>query len=88
MLRDNDQTSRQSHDLRSGDVKEEESTHVRQRHVKAERYRKILKKDKIAEFLKVGSREPFEFMEDGAPAHRAKSTRKWLDDQGIKRFEG
>ena len=27
-------------------------------------------------------------MEDGAPAHRAVSTRKWLDDQGVKRFEG
>ena len=27
-------------------------------------------------------------MEDGAPAHRAKSTKKWHQDRGVKLFEG
>ena len=27
-------------------------------------------------------------MEDGAPAHRAKSTKKWLEDNKMKKFEG
>ena len=27
-------------------------------------------------------------MEDGAPEHRAKSTKKWHQDRGVKLFEG
>ena len=34
------------------------------------------------------SRNFFRFMEDGAPAHRAKSTKKWHQDRGVKLFEG
>ena len=44
--------------------------------VNADQYRKILKKAKITEFLKVGMRQSFAFMEDGAPAHQAVSMRK------------
>ena len=40
------------------------------------------------EYAYDGSRKPHQFMEDGAPAHRAKSTRKWLDERGIEQFEG
>ena len=42
----------------------------------------------ITKFLKVNSRKPYKFMEDGAPAHRAKTTQKWLQDRGVKKLEG
>ena len=56
--------------------------------VDAARYQKVLETVDIAKFLKVGSRKPYQFMEDGAPAHRAKTTQKWLTDHGIQKFPG
>ena len=44
--------------------------------------------EKIAKFLEVGGRHPFFFIEDGAPAHRAKSTKVWQVAKGITLFEG
>ena len=42
---------------------------------------------KIAKFLEVGGRRPFFFMEDGAPTHRAKSTKTWQVAKGITLFK-
>ena len=30
----------------------------------------------------------FEFMEDGAPAHRAATTKRWHSDHGVELFQG
>ena len=56
--------------------------------VDAARYQKVLKEVKITEFLKNGTRQAMEFMEDGAPAHRANSMKQWFDERDVKRFKG
>ena len=38
--------------------------------------------------VKIGTRNLVELMEDGAPAHQAVLTRKWLQDRKVKRFQG
>ena len=49
--------------------------------VDAARYQKVLKEVKIMEFLKNGTRQAMEFMEDGAPAHRANSMKQWFNER-------
>ena len=42
---------------------------------------------KIVDYLKRG-RGKFELMEDGAPAHRAATTKQWHTKHGVKLFGG
>ena len=55
--------------------------------VNAARYQQILEKVKIVDFLKNG-RNSRQLMEDGAPAHRAATTKRWHADRGITLFPG
>ena len=54
----------------------------------ATEYQATLKKVNIKKCLGCGSRKQFQFMEDKAPAHRAKSTQAWHARNGIKVFQG
>jgi hypothetical protein len=53
--------------------------------VNAACYQHLLKKVSIVNFLKRGGRRrPFILMEDGAPAHRAATTKRWHEDHGVQ----
>ena len=51
--------------------------------VNAEKYQQILKEGKIRSFMKNHSHRSPLFMEDGAPGHRAASTKTWHAKNGI-----
>ena len=51
------------------------------------RYQDILKKANIVDFLR-RRRGTFALMEDGAPAHRAITTKQWHQQHGVKPFPG
>ena len=56
--------------------------------VNAEKYQETLRRGKIREFIDAHPNPLAEFMEDGAPGHRAQSTKDWHRRNGVTLFQG
>ena len=56
--------------------------------VNAAKYQEVLAEVGMKQFLRHHPHPSVEFMEDGAPAHCAKSTKEWHRRNGVRLFQG